>query len=112
MKKNIFSTFKYETVVLVKVILLYLFSSEYSTLLFEPFVTNFINNGFQNPYNFYLEGNLNLDAFPYHSLMLFILVPFSAIASLVDSDAIFKLPLLFADLSILYFLTKLSPLKI
>ena len=104
-------TFKYEIVVLVKVILLHLFSSEYSTLLFEPFVATFINIGFQNPYNFYLEGNLNLDAFPYHALMLFILVPFAAIASLVDFDVIFKLPLLFADLSILYVLTKSFPNK-
>ena len=98
-------------IVLLKIIILFQFSSEYNTKLFKPFVDYFINNGLFNPWQFYLEHNLNLDSFPYHSLMLLILSPFAALSNLFDLDSLFKLPLLFADLGILYVLLKSFPLK-
>lgn len=88
-----------------------MFSSEYSSLLFHPFVNSFINNGLINPWQFYFEHNLNLDSFPYHSLMLLILYPFAILSSLLHFEALFKLPLLFADLGILYVLLKSFPNK-
>lgn len=88
-----------------------MFSSEYSSLLFHPFVDSFINNGLINPWQFYFEHNLNLDSFPYHSLMLLILCPFAALSSLFHFETLFKLPLLFADLGILYVLLKSFPNK-
>ena len=98
-------------IILVKIILLFLFSSEYNTLLFQPFVNSFIKNGFINPWQFYFDNNLNLDSFPYHSLMLLILSPFAVLSELFNIKALFKLPLLFADLSILYVLIKSFPNK-
>jgi uridine kinase len=80
-------------------------------MLFQPFVNSFINNGVLNPWQFYLEHNLNLDSFPYHSLMLLILCPFAALSNLFRIEALFKLPLLFADWGILYVLLKSFPNK-
>jgi uridine kinase len=97
--------------IIIKVILLFVFSSEFSSLLFQPFVNTFINNGLINPWQFYLEHNLNLDSFPYHSLMLLILFPFAALSSVFHFAALFKLPLLIADLGILYVLLKTFPKK-
>ena len=101
----------FKIIVLLKIILLFIFSSEYNSLLFKPFVDSFINNGLINPWQFYLENNLNLNSFPYHSLMLLILAPFALLSNLFDIEALFKLPLLFADLSILYVLLKSFPYK-
>jgi uridine kinase/Gpi18-like mannosyltransferase len=103
------NTFK--IIVLIKIIILFVFSSEYNSMLFQPFVNSFINNGLKNPWQFYLDNNLNLDSFPYHSLMLLILSPFAALSSLFHFEALFKLPLLFADLGILYVLVKTFPNK-
>ena len=52
-------------VILIKLVTLAVFSSEYSSGLFLPFVQNFIDNP-GNPWQYYYENNLNLDAFPYH----------------------------------------------
>mgnify|MGYP000689839198 FL=1 len=88
-----------------------MFSSEYSSVLFQPFVNSFINNGLINPWQFYIENNMNLDSFPYHSLMLLILTPFALLSNLFNVEALFKLPLLFADLTILFVLLKSFPFK-
>ena len=101
----------FKVIVLIKIIILFVFSSEYNSVLFQPFVNSFINNGLINPWQFYLEHNLNLDSFPYHSLMLLILCPFAALSNLLHFDGLFKLPLLFADLGILYILLKTFPYK-
>jgi len=112
---KIFNDFKksyyFKAIVLVKFILLFLFSSEYSSVLFQPFVNSFINNGLINPWQFYIENNMNLDSFPYHSLMLLILTPFALLSNLFNVEALFKLPLLFADLTILFVLLKSFPFK-
>lgn len=101
----------FKVIVLLKIIILFMFSSEYDSMLFQPFVNSFINNSLMNPWQFYLEHNLNLDSFPYHSLMLLILSPFAALSNLFNIEALFKLPLLFADLTILYILLKSFPYK-
>ena len=103
------NTFK--VIVGIKIIILLVFSSEYNSMLFQPFVNSFINNGLINPWQYYLVHNLNLDSFPYHSLMLLILCPFAALSNLFHFEALFKLPLLFADLGILYVLLKSFPNK-
>ncbi|TRX13399.1 uridine kinase [Flavobacterium gawalongense] len=103
--------YKFKVILSIKVIILFVFSSEYSSLLFHPFVNSFIDNGLKNPWQFYFEHNLNLDSFPYHPLMLFILCPFAALSSLLHFETLFKLPLLFADLGILYVLLKSFPNK-
>lgn len=103
-------------VVLLKVVALALFSSEFSTRLFQPFLSNFITNG-GNPWQQYFENGLSLDAFPYHGLMLWILALPSFFINLFSienptvSNFIFKVPLLLADLGIFFTLLKLSPRK-
>ena len=113
---NFFNKFKgyltdksFLIIVILKLILLLLFSSEYANKLFIPFINSFINNDFSNPWQFYFEHNLNLDSFPYHSLMLLILSPFAVLSDLFDLIFLFKLPLFFADLGVLYVLLKSFP---
>jgi uridine kinase len=112
---KIFNDFKisnyFKVTVLMKFILLFLFSSEYNSVLFQPFVNSFINNEFINPWQFYFENNMNLHAFPYHSLMLLILTPFALLSDFFNIEALFKIPLLFADLAILFVLLKSFPFK-
>jgi len=102
---------KFKVILIIKIIILFVFSSEYNSTLFQPFINTFINNGFINPWQFYLDHNLNLDSFPYHSVMLLILCPFEALSHLFHFDALFKLPLLFSDLGIFYVLLKTFPYK-
>jgi len=103
--------YRFKITFLIKIIILLVFSSEYSSLLFQPFVHSFVDNGVSNPWQFYIEHNLNLDSFPYHPLMLFILCPFTILSKLLHFDALFKMPLLLADLGILYVLLKSFPNK-
>jgi len=86
---------------------LYIFSSDYYNILFKPFVKVFIDCHC-NPWEYYLENNLNSDAFPYHGLMLFIFTPFAFIENIasVDLGFIFKIPLLLADMAILFVFLK------
>lgn len=102
---------KIKIVILIKIIILFLFSSEYSNSLFLPFVNSFINNGFVNPWNFYLINSYNLDSFPYHPLMLYLLCPFAILAKLIQISALFKTPLFLADILIFYILWKSFPNK-
>jgi uridine kinase len=97
-------------VLIFKIILLLIFSSELNSILFFKFV-NSISISNLNPWQYYLDNNLNLDSFPYHSLMLYIFYPFAKVASFIGIDSIFKLPLLLADILILYTLVKLFPQK-
>lgn len=99
------------TIFIFKLLFLISFTSEYSTSLFQPFVHTFTINNL-NPWQYYLENNLNLEAFPYHSLMLFILYPFTVMGGEnLDFHFLFKIPLLLADIGILYILLKLFPYK-
>lgn len=103
--------YRFKIIFLIKIIILLIFSSEYSSVLFQPFVHYFIDNGLSNPWQFYIEHNLNLDSFPYHPLMLIILCPFAILSKLLHFQALFKMPLLLADLGILYVLLKSFPNK-
>ena len=95
----------------VKIILLFFFSSEHNSVLFKPFVDSFFKNGLINPWQFYFENDLDLNSFPYHSLMLFILTPFAILSNILSFDVVFKIPLLIADLIILNVLVKSFPVK-
>lgn len=97
-------------IITVKILFLIIFSSEYSLHLFQPFVQTFLSNS-ANPWQYYYENNLDLNSFPYPSLMLIILYPFAKIDSLLSSSFIFKTPLLIADLSIFFIIKKLFPNK-
>ena len=55
------------TILIVKIILMGLFSSEYQDKLFFPFINHFVLNG-GDPWNWVYTNNLNYE-FPYHPLM-------------------------------------------
>ena len=103
-------------ILLIKILILSLFSSEYSSDLFYEFTQVFVD-GNLNPWQYYYENELNLDAFPYHPLMLYILAPFVYfikffnIENFLLINFIFKIPLLLADLFILFVFFKSFPLK-
>jgi uridine kinase len=94
----------------LKLLLLFFFSSEYSNNLFKPFVDTFLYTTY-NPWQFYIDNNMDIQAFPYHSLMLYILFPFTFLSNALNMDFIFKIPLLIADLVIFYVLLKLFVYK-
>ena len=103
-------------VVSFKILLLAIFSSGYKDELFTPFLIHFIENN-DNPWQYFYESKLNLDSFPYHTLMLYILTPFVALINLLELDnilmtnLIFKLPLFISDLFIYGALINLFPTK-
>ena len=99
---------KYIYVILLKIVLAYLFSSQYSRDLFLPFVEAF---SFEtpNPWKTYYENGFR-DTFPYHGLMLFLLAPFANLGDYIGLSSLFlKIPLLIADISILIILIKILP---
>ena len=98
------------SIIFLKILLLVVFTSEYNLYLFKPFVDTFLVDAY-NPWQYYVESNKNIDSFPYHGLMLYILAPFAFIGKLIGIETLIKLPLFFADLSILYILLKLFPHK-
>ena len=99
------------TIIAFKLFLLLIFSSEYSLHLFQPFVNTFLSKSI-NPWQYYYENNLDINAFPYHALMLIILFPFAYLAKLLSCNIFFKLPLLIFDINIFIILKKLFPNKI
>lgn len=101
---------RYLIVLLFKLFLLTFFTSDLSNKLFLPFIQIFIERN-TNAWQYYLENNLNLDAFPYHPLMLFILYPFTLIGNIVDVTTLSKLPLFISDIFLFLYLLKLFPHK-
>jgi len=71
------------SIIFIKILILVLFSSAYMNTLFLPFVDFFAQNG-NNPWQYYYLHNLNLDSFPYHGLMLYILSPFMLLINLFE----------------------------
>jgi len=104
------------SIIFIKILILVLFSSAYMNTLFLPFVDFFAQNG-NNPWQYYYLHNLNLDSFPYHGLMLYILSPFMLLINLFEIENqwvinfIFKLPLLLADIILLMTLLRFFPSK-
>ena len=95
-------------ILIFKIILAYLFSSQYSSELFIPFLKS-ISFENLNPWQSYYEKGI-LDSFPYHGLMLFLLTPFIFLGELIGlEEFIIKIPLLIADLIILAVLLELLP---
>lgn len=113
---SIIKSTQIKLIVIIKLLLLAVFSSEYNSQLFQPFLNSFIEGNF-NPWQYYYVNNLNLDSFPYHSLMLYILsiptffISFFGIESQVLSNFIFKLPLFVADITVFIILLNLFSRK-
>lgn len=55
-------------IIILKIILMGLFSSDYQDVMFIPFVVSFLN-GETNPYEYYYQNQF-LSSFPYPPLML------------------------------------------
>ncbi len=100
---------------IIKLILSCLFASDYLQKLFAPFGNYFIESGFQDPYQFFQSNGTGAE-FPYPPLMLWIFTFFRAIFWPVVSGSyaafgladsfIYRLPLLLADLTILFVLIR------
>ncbi len=105
-------SFLFYFIITVKLFLLVTFTSQYSSELFLPFVKTFIETDL-NPWQYYFEHNLNLEAFPYHPLMLYIFGIFAyplVLLGIENSYVInffFKLPLFLSDIAIFYIFLKL-----
>ncbi len=94
-------------ILIIKIILLALFNSYYNKNLFYPFLNTFISESL-NPWNNYYSNHLNIDAFPYHGLMLYLLYPFAFLGKITGLGSILiKIPLLIADILIYFILNKI-----
>ena len=83
--------------IVFKLVLLFLFSSQYSSELFYPFLKSLSSENL-NPWQLYYEKNL-IDSFPYHGLMLVLLAPFAFLGEILGwGESLIKIPLLAADL--------------
>lgn len=98
-------------IVVCKLLLMGLFSSDYQDLMFIPFVRCFLDG--ENPYQYYYDNGL-LPSFPYPPVMLMIECIGGALLAVCGKlpvfwqNLLFKLPLLFMDLLGLYYLMRIS----
>lgn len=89
-------------IIIVKMIIMGLFSSDYQELMFIPFVRTFLSG--HNPYEFYYQNGL-LGAFPYFPYMLWIesigglLLQMFSPSSIWGENFLFKVPLLLFDIA-------------
>lgn len=105
-------------VLCLKIVLITLFSSDYESAFFQPFVEHFIENG-GNTWQVVWDAKLPLE-FPYHPIMLWIIsavyAPFYWLGSILGVDWIqslgFQMSSLGADLVILLILMRLFPYRI
>ncbi|MCM1296729.1 MAG: hypothetical protein NC311_14420 [Muribaculaceae bacterium] len=101
-------------IVLFKLLLMGLFSSDYQDRMFIPFVKCFLSG--ENPYRYYYDHQL-LSSFPYPPVMLFVecvggvFVRFGGALPVFFRNLLFKLPLLIMDLVGLYYLMRISKSK-
>ena len=99
-----------------KILLMGFFSSDYQNELFIPFVSYFVGNGGDNPYQFFY-GIGKTNAFPYPTVMLFteslsiIAIKMFGISSVFMTNLVFKLPSLVFDFIGLHFISKMFPDK-
>lgn len=101
-------------VLLLKLGITFFVVPELYTYWFIPFVKNFVSSGYQNPWNAFLDSGGHNKAFPYGTGMLLIsTLPFSlkSLITNISPDVIttvdiflFRIPILFADIGILYLL--------
>ena len=98
-------------IMLIKIILMGFFSSDYQNGMFRPFVNTFLDGN--NPYSYYYENGLS-SAFPYFPMMLFCesfgegIIRLFSVHDLFCINIIFKLPLLIFDLIGLFMLRKMN----
>lgn len=106
-------------VIVLKILLMGLFSSDYQVKMFEPFVSDWLDdlkNGVINPYQTYYENGMHFD-FPYPVGMLFIigigglLTKQFAGTPMFIHNVLFKLPLLAFDILGYVYLKKMFPDK-
>ncbi len=114
-KYNLFFIF----VLIIKIFVSGVFSSDYQNVLFIPFVNHFVTS-LDNPWAWvYLNHDIVKLEFPYHPLMLYTLSPaifvinHLGLMNVFLVNLFFKLPILFADLLIFHTLVKItrSPIK-
>lgn len=102
-------------IIVVKIILMMSFSSDYQDKLFMPFVNDFISN-LHNSYQIFGENGVT-NAFPYPIVMLLtqsigeVLISVFHVSFLPVQNLLFKLPSLAMDILILFYLSKLFPEK-
>lgn len=100
----------------LKICLMTMFSSDYQTKMFMPFVNCFVKYTF-NPYDFYYLYD-QPPSFPYPPLMLWIvsiggyLIKAFGVTNIYAANFLFKLPLLIFDLVLFLFMNKLCRNKI
>lgn len=88
-----------------------LFTSEQSSTLYYPFVS-FFTDTFQNPWQYYIDNSLNIDAFPFQPLVLYFFALFKFPLNFFGLDnyyiinLFFKFPLFLADIGIFILLLK------
>lgn len=105
---------------LIKIICMGVFSSDYQNKMFMPFINDWIEScsyGFINPYEQYFEKNIHIN-FPYPSFMLATMTLGGLLSNLVSGISViggrilFKLPLLIFDYIGFIYLVKIFPQKI
>jgi uridine kinase len=105
--KYLSSSAQFRWGVIFKLVILFLFNSEYNNGLFYPFL-NSLSFEVLNPWNYYFVNGLNLDAFPYHGLMLVILYPFALLGKVTGlGSVLIKIPLLISDVLVFFILNKI-----
>ncbi|MDO8634258.1 MAG: GtrA family protein [archaeon] len=106
-------------VLLIKILFLVFFASDFLVKGTVPFVYYFVSSGFSNPYEHFLNLG-ELKAFPYSTAMLlsvaFPVFLFSFLPQTITQNVSFqvlvtRLPLLIADIGIFYILLKLLKTK-
>lgn len=97
--------------IILKLILMGLFSSDYQDIMFIPFVDTFLSG--HNPYDYYYQNHL-ISSFPYFPFMLLIesvgggLIKLFSITNIFLRNLVFKIPLLLFDLLGLFALRKMG----
>lgn len=116
---SLFKTFV-ALVLIMKIILAILFSSDYQNIMFIPFVDSFLSHigtDNWNTYQLYYENGYIL-SFPYPPIMLFIesiggillkTLSYAGISSVFLNNLLFKVPLFLFDLLGVYYLKKMFP---
>ncbi|TVM32229.1 hypothetical protein DQK91_15200 [Oceanidesulfovibrio marinus] len=100
----------------VKLLLMALFSSAYQDDLFIPFVKHFLDT-LDNPWQYFYVNPSGVE-FPYHPLMLYVLslcyAPYNAMASSTSAlgNIFFQLPTIVADTAIFYLLARIFPRRV
>ncbi len=101
--------------ILVKLAMSIFFASDFLRELFAPFGNYFISSGFANPYEYFSDNGTGTE-FPYPPLMLWIFSSFRALFWIlfpgtvdgfgIADSLLYRLPLLVADLGILFVLIR------